>query len=479
MKMAEIHLERDLKTLIMVWAGILFSAYAIGNMGVQRPILLMGVIAVFLLAGLISLSPVVTALMIFAMVMVHMNRIIPIPVIGVAPNYTLSEWFLLGIFSLLFLDQLIRRNPLAWRIPLMLPLVLWAAAIFLSGPHKGLFVAFRGRLVTVLSEGAPILAYLAVFWLLRTGDQVRKVISGMIFLGAGIAVWGMIQYFNGYYSQLTPGGIPRLGLPVQNHIGFNGSIGVCSFISLILPLALQRLIDTKRIQVKALYLFLSGIFCVTAFLTFARGGWLGILAGFLIFFFQSERGRKGRILLFIVFILFAFYCTGTLGLIQERLVGETVQEFAGGIEDSGRHLLMKTALKAFLTHPLTGIGIGNFAAFNYQFGYFYLPLEKQYCDAHNYFLQVLAESGLLGLAGVVAVLFLFFSRIRNAVRTGRRNTPGKQMVQALSIGLISFLVTNLTNYNVGTNAMRLLIGFYMGLMMVIVMDHESEIESDG
>jgi len=56
------------------------------------------------------------------------------------------------------------------------------------------------------------------------------------------------------------------------------------------------------------------------------------------------------------------------------------------------------AWQVFLDHPLTGIGIGNFQTYYLQ----HAPpnaLEPAATHAHNLFVHVLAEAGLLGLLG--------------------------------------------------------------------------------
>ena len=93
------------------------------------------------------------------------------------------------------------------------------------------------------------------------------------------------------------------------------------------------------------------------------------------------------------------------------------------------------AAVAFGTEKLSmGIGLGQFPRL-----YASYPDSDGPENAHNFFLQVFAESGLLGLAG----FGVFLGTIAAAFRTGpQARTPSQRTLAAwLDVGLLAFVLT--------------------------------------
>ena len=101
---------------------------------------------------------------------------------------------------------------------------------------------------------------------------------------------------------------------------------------------------------------------------------------------------RGGLVALIAVVLFAL--KDKLGLVRSSilslvlLIGLVAVDATGGRsmnDDDGRVILWRKALSAFKTHPLFGVGVGNFTDWNYHSN-----------TAHNSFLLCLAELGLFG-----------------------------------------------------------------------------------
>jgi O-antigen ligase len=96
---------------------------------------------------------------------------------------------------------------------------------------------------------------------------------------------------------------------------------------------------------------------------------------------------------------------------------------------TGRSHFWSVALKMFLDHPFIGVGWEAFGVaftpYDTNNGYFRVD------QAHNEYLQVLAEGGILGFACLAAFIYLLF---RKSWRTIRRSSG---MIREASIGALA------------------------------------------
>lgn len=139
-------------------------------------------------------------------------------------------------------------------------------------------------------------------------------------------------------------------------------------------------------------------------LTFSRGGMLGLGACVLaIWYFDKEKRKINT-----VFIVLAFVCmVTTFPSIFDRL--STLTEYDTNPEESmmNRWQILQEGIRIFFDNPLVGVGLSSFSisegAAHSGFGH--------WKEAHNSFVEVAAETGLLGLIGFAGCVMLFFRTI--------------------------------------------------------------------
>ncbi|OPZ32281.1 MAG: O-Antigen ligase [Synergistetes bacterium ADurb.BinA166] len=74
----------------------------------------------------------------------------------------------------------------------------------------------------------------------------------------------------------------------------------------------------------------------------------------------------------------------------------------------------RVALEEFLLAPLTGVGLGNFGPYSSLFLHSGDPRSKY---AHNFFLQILAEGGLLLFLPLLIGLLLLLKRVKRGEKS--------------------------------------------------------------
>lgn len=133
---------------------------------------------------------------------------------------------------------------------------------------------------------------------------------------------------------------------------------------------------------KFFYIFVMPTIFMTLIATFSRGALIGFLFGSLIFSLQMKPNSNWfRILYcFAISILVIKVKTFDFSVFQNRYT------FSNLFDSSGREIIFNNSLDAFSTHPIIGVGIG--AKLN--------PFFSGEASSHNLFLQILAETGLLG-----------------------------------------------------------------------------------
>jgi tetratricopeptide (TPR) repeat protein len=166
-----------------------------------------------------------------------------------------------------------------------------------------------------------------------------------------------------------------------------------------------------------------GILLLTAavvLLSGSRGAWLAsvvaLLAVVLVWWWRHRRPiqrvpwvSKRR----------AFGCSLLAALVTALVFPVVASRIAEG--DGGRMVYAITAARMFQADPLTGLGLGSWSPQRLQFtdvG----ELDYYVAHAHNVYLQVLAESGLVGVvagaAGIIVVVLL--------IAAGLRETSGER-----------------------------------------------------
>jgi O-antigen ligase len=135
---------------------------------------------------------------------------------------------------------------------------------------------------------------------------------------------------------------------------------------------------------------------------------------------------------------------------------------------SVRLQMAQVALAMAKQHPILGVGLGNFqtasqAFISPEFAASFRPAASGE-NAHNNFLQLLAELGVIGLAGFVALLF---APLQSGWHALRRPDARREGV-ALWVGLTAFLITCLAGHPLLTPpillAFLLNLGLAYGLM---------------
>jgi O-antigen ligase len=185
--------------------------------------------------------------------------------------------------------------------------------------------------------------------------------------------------------------------------------------------------------------FVTALAPVIIFFTWTRGNWLGFLSGLWVFFFLGRRLLPLSRKLILISLILLMAPVAVLGLqaaltddILENRVAKTSTFFA-------RLASWKILVEETLNQPILGIGLNNSRDLLQHRRLSLYADVKSLTTAHNGFLAIFAELGLVGLVAYAAIMI---SMVRLGLRLYRSGTS----VQARwgGIAIVALLVAYYT-----------------------------------
>lgn len=308
----------------------------------------------------------------------------------------------------------------------------------------------------------------------------RRLLQGawtIVLAGALLGSLGVFQVLTGDFRQQF-WGFARIknahiwGDVFEQRIA--GPLGDPNFFAQILivlvPVGLALAAESRGLPARALALAATALILGAAVLTYSRGGAVA-LGCVLLLTLVSRRVRPRQIGLAAVVLALVLLATPPeflrrLGTIGEILPGgEEVIDPDSSFQE--RKLYVLTAWAMFLDHPVLGVGAGNytthfdryadvvgFSARDYE-----QPGEVHY--PHNLYLEIAAETGLVGLAvfaGAVAAAFVSLRRA-HALLLARGDAASADLARAFEIALVGYLVSSVFLHGHYQRYLWLLFGF--------------------
>lgn len=275
----------------------------------------------------------------------------------------------------------------------------------------------------ILSLGSMLLLMCVV---LVVVDNEKRLLGTMTAMVASLVLASAYvirewQVYHSIYSDLRASGIAG----DSNYFTASAILG--------LPVAYHLVMDRSRRMVRLFYLFAIPVILVSVMLGASRGGLLGLCVAAFFVVFRSRRRVIGLISITVVLGLFLVLAPNSpLNRFLHPSYGDQI-----GV--SSREAAWRAGFNMIETHPLFGIGIGNFKPLMPQFAGPDVQFQQ---IAHNTYIEVAAEMGIPALLLFLTMLgstFVSLQRVRKrAIRT--ESLSIQRAAEALQIGLLGYLV---------------------------------------
>ncbi len=315
------------------------------------------------------------------------------------------------------------------RTPVYLPLIG-----IMAGLSPSLFAAANtSAWITEMLKWIEILLLVGIVLDLGQAGRWTWIAFGGVLSAVLQALIGLYEYFGG-------SGAPHLWVANYQHFRAFGTFGqpnpFSACMGLALPLALGLAwgygLDALRRWrrgsasgfaqsdwltpglVALLYAGFSVILLGGLLVSLGRGAWLGFGAAAVVMVFFAPRHRwQGLLLMVAVGVLpLVLWTVGLVPITIQQRVNNALTEFAGfrdvraapvGDENFAiveRLAHWQAAYTMANAHPFIGVGLGNYETAYSRYG---LPSwPRPLAHAHNDYLNLLAETGLIGLVGYLA-----------------------------------------------------------------------------
>ena len=256
-------------------------------------------------------------------------------------------------------------------------------------------------------------------------------------------------------------------------IGFQPDLHAFAAYTLLGALGLWGYFSLCKGKVEKGFIFIVSILSwIALLLSYSRATQLIALIAVLIFIIFRVFDRKNKLFLVHVLIgalvlmgistaLFFLYQNELLALIPQRnlimfndLAGMNLNNFAQiNAALSERPAFWLVALRMWQSFPLFGVGQGDFYQLSPLFNFENFPVLRGGENTHNYFLQTLAETGLVGVVtfmiAIITPLFLVKDR---------------RVLMPAAFALFSLFLGNIYAHSFLVRENLLLAAFFLGLM---------------
>lgn len=338
-----------------------------------------------------------------------------------------------------------------------------------------------------------ILSYIIIVNSVQTRRDMNGLIAVMLISAMSEALLGLFQA----YAGSGPASFNVAGLLTRAYGTIGAPNSFAGYINMSVPLGfalaayqwgkwvsarraaplLDRpdFISWQHLRAPALMSIVALTLFWTMVTSLSRGAWVGLAVGVLVMVMSLGKravGAISAILASTVILLILFSANALPSVVSDRfslLISQIDVFDPRGVvptpEDYAvveRMVHWQVAGNMFLSNPVTGVGIGNFNVLFTKFGVQGWPYSRGH--AHNYYLHLLAEVGLVGFTGYMILLSTAFATAYRALRRirARHDVYGEIVV----VGALGILAT-FSMHNFFENLHALNMGIHWGAALAL------------
>jgi len=350
---------------------------------------------------------------------------------------------------------------------------------------------YPARLGLTFLEG--FLAFVLVVWICSRATDVRRralvAVSGWTTgfgLTAGFAVFQFVTRFrlHPYWVEVNPN-------LVRSHSTLDDPNALGAYLCFGLGLAVGLYLVSTRNNLKPWAKWATASAVLVGLLalgsTVSRSSWAAAVLATALFLasplptrhFDSKplawlrKGARGTLLVLLLVV--------TLSLAARAFVSPRPGYKPTSLPDAivatldpriplqdvleGRQIWWTAGSRMFLEHPIAGAGLGRFPRLLPE----YQDIRQINENAHNFYLQVAAVMGSIGLAAFLFFLVTFAATLRPALAADGKETSG--LALGLALGMLAFLLTCLTGHSLLLPSVQLLLATGLAAGLVAVAPH--------
>ena len=396
---------------------------------------------------------------------------------------TVVEIIVFLFAGILLIKQLEQKENTLLKSPLNLPILIFSLTILIS-----LFQT--NSLYDSFNELALWGSYFLVYFIVVSSINNKKwiyILLKIVILSASIAAIYCIFQFYG------------LDFTFWRKIGGRGSLFstfgnpnyLAGHLAGVIPLVFV-LFCLQKVKFKKIILeIVVAILYASLLMTLCRGAWMGlfisvvVMLGAIYFFKRSEftffRKNKSWLLslILILLVISVIYSTpnplNPLGKISVTQRVTSVTEI-GSSSMQTRFLIWLSSVETIRQSPFLGKGVGTYGLY-YPFSQGavlaqkryqkYIPYTNKSINAHNDYLHIGGEIGIIGLAAFLWIIFVFYKNILNGLLRAKNREKIFLLIGFIGV-VTALLVDALVSFPFHIIQNGMLFWLILGLTVVVI-----------
>ena len=262
-----------------------------------------------------------------------------------------------------------------------------------------LSVNVSGSMRDLIINGLSILMIIHLINGIEKKKDLYTLIDFIIVIGFMTAFYAFYQYFSG--EPMGSGWVdPSSNISIRVFSTFENPNLYAEYLIMIIPLTFARLLSVEG-RKRIIYALIGMILLIALLLTFSRGGWLGLVfaVGVLVLLLKKDLVIK----LIPVGVIGIFFLPNSIMMRIKSI---------GSLSDSSnfyRFQIWENSINIIKDFFITGVGLG-FESFR-SISSLYIKDFSPY-HAHNTYLELMIEIGILGLILFIWLLGKLLKDIR-------------------------------------------------------------------
>ncbi|MEK7263876.1 MAG: O-antigen ligase family protein [Bacteroidota bacterium] len=300
-------------------------------------------------------------------------------------------------------------------------------------------------------------------------DFREQLMNVLLFIVAGSCIAGIVlQIYAGVSLTIIADYSRQLISTFGNSAYFGG------FLAMMIPFVAGQLFATSSRKKKYILGFLLLFSIVLLVFTRTRSAWIATAISSVFFIFLAFPKNKKNILYFIGVCM--------LLLLADVFFFHTIlQRFENIFQEqssfSRRLDFYIGSFNAFLSSPIIGKGFGSFEVFYAMLRsneYWISKSEDVVAHAHNEYLEILSESGAVGMIAFLFVLFVAGKFIFQKLYRDETSRLHRFPVIGIMTGILSILIDNVGNMSLRVVPIRLIFFVLLALLFSYTSEKENE-----
>lgn len=317
-------------------------------------------------------------------------------------------------------------------------IVCFFVAVCLSWPLS-LFPALSARYL--FYHVTCILCVLVVTATVETEDQLVRL-AGFGCLGmAAASVEGVLQRVGGLeVSRAFVDVSLNSDLPSRIYSAYENPNAFAEVLVFLIPVAVGLLLGARSPWWKLVGLVSAALGSLALVMTYSRASWVAFAVAAVVFVFLWNRK------LLPLFLGLALAC---VPLLPSHVFNRILTIFNSGSDSSAtsRIYLWEAAIDVLRRSPITGAGLGGDAARGavWEFGSFH-GSRGNFTHAHNMYLQLWLEHGLLGMVTFVLASWNAIKRGAKAAALPGCPPQARLIIIGVAAGMLGSMVGGMADY---------------------------------